>query len=273
VALAPPVASLRQARYSPSHLVRSAAYAGAIYVGPAILLLVVWDLASRAFGLPRLFPTPFTTFRTLGRLLADGTLAANAVASMARILAGFALGGLLGTGLGLLMGVSRLARWALDPYVDFLRFVSAVAWISTFMIWFGIGEGSKIALLTYATAFGVAINVTAGVRALPPARVQVAQCFGASRFQMFRWVVLPGTVPHIVSGFRIAMQNAFMVIVVAEMIAASQGLGFLITTARTFLAPDRVFVAILALGVLGFLTDRALVLGASLLLARYQRPA
>jgi NitT/TauT family transport system permease protein len=254
-------------------LVRSAVGAVAVALVPALLLVVAWDLASRAFGLPRLFPSPLTTVGTLRRLLEDGTLAANAVASMGRILAGFALGGVLGTGLGLLMGVSRVARHLLDPYVDFLRFVSAVAWISTFMIWFGIGEGSKLALLTYATAFGVAINVTAGVLSLPPSRRDVARCFGASRGQTFRWVVLPAAVPSIVTGLRIAMQNAFMVIVVAEMIAANQGLGFLITTARTFLAPDRVFVAIIALGVLGFLTDRALLGLARLTLRRYQRPA
>lgn len=249
---------------------RAAGSGIAVVVVPILTLLVVWDLSSRIFGLPRLFPGPLTTVQTLLQLLADGTLVRNSLASLGRILIGFALGGLLGVTLGLLMGISPLVRSFLGPYVDFLRFVSAMAWVSAFMLWFGIGEASKIGLIIYATTFAVAIAVSAGVMALPGDRERVASSFGASGFQRLRWVVLPGTVPGIVVGLRIAAQNAFMVIVVAEMLAADSGLGFLISSARTFLAPDRIFVAILALGTLGFLADRGLWLLTRVLLWRYQ---
>jgi NitT/TauT family transport system permease protein len=242
-----------------------------LLVAPVLLLLVVWELAARAFGLPRLFPGPGATFHTLLVLIADGSLLRNSLVSLGRILGGFALGGALGVGLGLAMGVSPLARRLLGPYVDFLRFVSALAWVSAFMLWFGIGEGSKLALITYATTFAVAVAVASGVAALPRDRAWVAASFGASAAQRLRWVVLPGAVPSIVTGLRIAAQNAFMVIVFAEMLAADAGLGFLIASARTFLAPDRIFVAILALGTLGYATDRLLALLTQAALGRYFR--
>jgi len=237
-----------------------------------VALLLLWDLASHTFGIPRLFPTPFATFDTLIGLVHDGSLLSNSAASIVRILLGFGIGSVVGIGIGLLMGISPLARFLLTPYIDFLRFVSAVAWISAFLIWFGIGEASKIILLIYATTFGVAINVTAGVLAIPAPRLRAAQCFGASPAQMFFWVILPSSIPYIVAGMRIAMQNSFMAIVAAEMIAASQGLGFLIMAARNFMQPDRIFVAMLALGVLGFSTDYVLMLLARIFVARYQLP-
>jgi NitT/TauT family transport system permease protein len=237
---------------------------------PFLALLIIWDLSSRVFGLPRLFPGPLATLQTLLGLLADGSLIRNCLASLARITAGFTLGGMAGVALGLLMGISPLARSLLDPYVEFLRFVSAMAWVSAFMLWFGVGEASKIALITYATTFAVAVAVSQGVMALPGERERVAATFGASTVQRLRWVVLPGAVPWIVTGLRIAAQNAFMVIVMAEMLAADNGLGFLINAARTFLAPDRVFVAILALGSLGFLADRGLSLLMRATLWRFQ---
>jgi NitT/TauT family transport system permease protein len=240
-----------------------------LLIAPMLLLLVAWDLSSRAFGLPRLFPGPLATFYTLYALTEDGTLVRNSLASLGRILSGWALGGILGVGLGLSMGVSSLARLLLGPYVDFLRFVSAMAWVPAFMLWFGIEEASKVALITYTAAFAVAVAVAAGVAALPGDRERIAVSFGASAFQRLRWVVLPGAMPSIATGLRIAAQNAFMVIVFAEMLAANAGLGFLIASARTFLAPDRIFVAILALGALGYLTDRLLSLLMRAGLGRY----
>jgi NitT/TauT family transport system permease protein len=139
------------------------------------------------------------------------------------------------------------------------------------MLWFGIEEASKVALITYTATFAVAVAVAAGVAALPRDRERVAVSFGASAFQRLGWVVLPGAVPSIAAGLRIAAQNAFMVIVFAEMLAANAGLGFLIASSRTFLAPDRIFVAILALGVLGYLTDRLLSLLMRSVLGRYHR--
>jgi ABC-type nitrate/sulfonate/bicarbonate transport system permease component len=242
-----------------------------LLVAPILLLLGAWDLSSRAFGLPRLFPGPGATLSTLFTLTEDGTLLRNSLASLGRILSGWTLGGVLGVGLGLSMGVFSLARLLLSPYVDFLRFVSAMAWVPAFMLWFGLEETSKVALITYTATFAVAVAVAAGVAALPRDRERIAASFGASAFQRLRWVVLPGVVPAIGAGLRIAAQNAFMVIVFAEMLAANAGLGFLIASARTFLAPDRVFVALLALGALGYLTDRLLDFLMRPVLGRYHR--
>lgn len=253
-------------------VVQRVAYFITIYLLPALVLILAWDLASRAFGIERLFPSPAVTLETLITMTLDGSLLSNSIASLSRILVGFTIGSVLGIIFGLLMGTWPVIRYLLTPYVDFLRFVSAVAWISAFLIWFGIGETSKVMLLVYATTFGVAINVAAGVVVIPQNKLRVAHCFGATRAQTFFWVILPATVPHIIAGMRMSMQNSFMAIVAAEMIAASKGLGYVIMSARTFLAPDRIFVAIFALGILGFLTDRLLVLLANFFLRRYQMP-
>jgi NitT/TauT family transport system permease protein len=205
-------------------------------------------------------------------LLENGSLFLNIGATMLRIILGFCLGSILGVLLGLLMGTSPLNQAVLTPYVDFLRFVSSLAWISTFMIWFGTGETSKVVVLIYGMVFGVAINVTAGVLALSRAKLRAARCLGATPTQVFFAVVLPGSVPFILAGMRLGLQNSFMGIVAAEMIAASKGLGFLIMNSRNFLAPDRILVAILALGVLGYLSDRVLAIVGQLALGKYQLP-
>lgn len=241
----------------------------AVHLLPVAALIALWDVASEAFGIPRLFPSPLMTLRTLLRTLADGSLIGNSAASLLRILAGFLLGSLLGIALGLAMGASAFVRYALTPYIDFLRFVSALAWISAFLTWFGIGEASKVLLLVYATTFGVVINVTEGVLAIRPAAIRAAKSLGASPRQIFAWVIIPASVPHMIAGMRVAMQNSFTAVVAAEMLAATRGLGFLIMAARTFMEPDRVFVAIIALGVLGLLADRALVLFGRMALGRY----
>ena len=251
-------------------LVEQVAYWISIYVLPSAALVLLWDAAARVYGHPQLFPPPSNTLKTLIATLRDGSLWANSAASMARILMGFSIGSVLGVILGLLMGTLPNVRYALTPYIDFLRFVSALAWITAFMVWFGIGETSKILLLIYATAFGVAVNVADGVAAIPTTKIRTAQCFGISRAQMFFWVVMPASMPFIIAGMRLALQNSFAAIIAAEMLAASRGLGFMIMSSRIFLQTDKTYVAIVALGFLGFLTDFSLMTAARKLAGRYQ---
>jgi NitT/TauT family transport system permease protein len=234
------------------------------------VFFIAWHWGSASFSLPRLFPSPERTGLTLVELVRDGSLLRDAAASMARILSGFLVGSVVGFALGLLMGASERVRYMLDPYVNFLRFVSGIAWIQIAMLWLGLGEAAKIALVAYVTVFAVAINTLAGFRAIPRNRIRAARSFGASRLQLFFWIEAPSCIHFALQGMRLAMAGAFLTVVAAEMIAANSGLGYLIHSSRQFMATDAMFVGILALGVLGYLTDKLLVFVTRTAFGRYR---
>ena len=250
---------------------RAIGRAALTYGLPVATFILLWELWSDAFAVPQLFPSPRATARTFWDITSDGTLPHDAATSMLRIVVGFLIGSALGALLGLLIGTFRIVREVLDPYVNFLRFISGVAWISLFIVWFGIGETSKVVLIVYTTCFGVLLNTVAGVAAVSRDKLRVAQCFGASARQTFFWVTLPATTRYILTGMRLSMANAFLVIVAAEMVQADSGLGFSIMAARQFLAPDIIFCGMITLGVLGLLSDRVLMLVSRTLFARYFR--
>jgi NitT/TauT family transport system permease protein len=226
---------------------------------PIGAFILLWELWSDAFGVPQLFPSPRATAQTFWQIVADGTLPHDAMTSMVRIAIGFVIGSAIGAFVGLVIGTFRLAGEILDPYVNFLRFISGVAWISVLIVWFGIGETSKVVLIVYTTAFGVLLNTVAGVAAVSRNKLRLARCFGANRRQIFFWVTLPATTRYILTGMRLSMANAFLVIVAAEMVQADSGLGFSIMAARQFLAPDIIFCGMITLGILGLLSDRVLM--------------
>jgi NitT/TauT family transport system permease protein len=238
---------------------------------PIATFIALWELWSDTFGVPQLFPSPRATARTFWELVSDGTLPKDAMTSMLRIVTGFLIGSAIGALLGLLIGTFRIVREILDPYVNFLRFISGVAWISIFIVWFGIGETSKIVLIVYTTAFGVLLNTVAGMAAVSRNKLRVAQCFGANATQTFLWVTLPATTRYILTGMRLSMANAFLVIVAAEMVQADSGLGFSIMAARQFLAPDIIFCGMITLGMLGLLSDRVLMFVSRGVFGRYYR--
>ncbi len=178
------------------------------------------------------------------------------VVSLRRIFAGFVLGCTIGAGLGLLMGAVRLARRSLDPFIQFGRFVPSISLLSPALIWFGIGEGSKLFLITYTTTFIVLLNTLAAVLSVPRNKIRAAQSLGATRWQLFRLVMLPASLHGIFTGMRVGMGLSFTTVVAAEMIAADTGLGYLIINSRLWFQTDVVFVGIITLGTLGYLTDR-----------------
>jgi NitT/TauT family transport system permease protein len=203
-------------------------------------------------------------------LIGDGSLLLDSVASMRRILLGFALGSFLGFVLGLVMGISRIIRYALDPYVHFFRFISGIAWVQFVTLWLGLGESSKIILVVYVTVFVVAINTLAGFRLIPVNRLRAARSIGVTRFQLFLWVEMPSCIHFALQGMRLAMAGAFLTVVAAEMIAANSGLGFLINSSRQFLATDVMFVGIFMLGLLGYVTDKIFLLLSDITLRKYR---
>jgi taurine transport system permease protein len=214
-------------------------------------------------------PSPWLTLSSVGELWDDGTLWQSIAASSGRILTGWGLGVVIGIPIGILMGHFELVRRLLDPYIEFFRFIPPIAFVTLAVIWLGPGEASKVALILYTTIFIVMLNTIAGVLSVSELRLRAAASLGAGRFSTLMTVIVPSTVPYMVTGSRIAMGNSFLTIVSAEIVAAQQGLGSLIWTSRNYGRTEWVFVGIIILGALGFLFDRVVRIAAGRLLRRY----
>jgi|KBSSwiStaDraftv2_1062776.scaffolds.fasta_scaffold09629_8 NitT/TauT family transport system permease protein len=226
------------------------------YVFSFFTLFLLWHIMATYIFPSVLFSPPLAVFKKAVELTASGVLLTDIAVSMKRILLGFAIGSALGFPIGLLMGNVRFFRRLFEPYTEFFRFIPAIALLTLAVIWFGIGETSKVFLIVYATIFIVVLNTMAGVISVPGNKIRAAQCLGATRTQIFFLVSLPATVPFILTGMRIAMGNAFMTMVSAEMLGANAGIGQMMWTARLYMQVDDLFVGLLVLGLLGFATDR-----------------
>ena len=225
-----------------------------VYALSLFLFFLAWfALASRTT--PLFFPSPWLVFRVFVDMVKDGSLWGHIEISFFRILTGWVIGSGLGIPVGLLMGDIRFVRNMLNPYIQFFRFIPPISFVTLSLIWFGMGETSKVVLIIYTTIFIVTINTIAGVMSVNSIHVQGALSLGAKRFNIFTRVILPSTIPFLLTGMRLAMGNSFMTIVSAEMIAADKGLGFLIFTSRLFMQTERIFVGIISLGILGFIVD------------------
>jgi NitT/TauT family transport system permease protein len=233
---------------------RSDAVAGS--AASVVAVVVLWQVASTSWVPSILFPTPLQTLHGWVAMVREGVLLYDVRVSLGRIAIGFLLGTLIGVPLGLAMGLFRPIAVVLEPYVQFFRFVPPVAWIIPAILWFGIGETSKIFLIFYTTVFLVLLNTMAGVAAVARNQIRSARCFGASHWQLFLWVSFPATMPYVLTGMRLGMGNSFAAVVGAEFIAAQAGLGFVIIESGTWMATDRMFAGMLTLGLLGILADQ-----------------
>ena len=245
-----------------------------IYPAASVLaFLALWQVVATRFIDPFFLPSPLAVLKGAGGLIADGTLVQAIGASMSRILAGWLLGSALAMPLGLAIGASRILQSVVDPFVHFFRFIPAIALVTLFIVWFGIGEASKVLLIAYSTAFLVVISTASGVGALSKDKLDAARCLGASPMQVFVHVVIPASVPAIYVGMRLALAGSFLVIVAAEMLAADSGLGTLIWTSRLYFRIDWMFAGIVTLGLLGLGTDRLWKWLGGALARRYLRDA
>ncbi len=241
----------------------------ALTVASLVIAFLTWQFLSTVLFNPFLIPPPFDVFRTAIPMLASGEIVADVTISMTRVLVGFVVGSVAGIVMGVLLGRIRLLHDLLDPIIELLRYLSPTAMIPIAVIWFGIGELSKYFLIFWGTFFIVLINTIAGVWRAPIARQRAAECLGANRLQIFVLVVIPSSVPYIVTGMRVAMASSFMSIIPAEILAADSGIGYLLQKSSMLLQTNRIFVALLTICVLGFIVDRIFRFFVDKVLTRY----
>jgi len=179
-------------------------------------------------------------------------------ASVFRTLIGYFLAVLIGTPLGIWMGISKFAHRIFSPLFSIMRPVPTIALIPLIILWLGIGETSKIVIIFFTTLIFYVVAVAGGVANIPSDYKNVAQNYGASRTQTFFSVLLPGSLPAIVSGLRIALGIAWSILVAAELIAAQKGIGFMILDAAQFLRIPAVYVGIVIIGAIGYVSDALL---------------
>jgi NitT/TauT family transport system permease protein len=221
-----------------------------------LAFLATWELAAR-LGLTNtlLLPPPSAAFADLYVLIASGYLWRALYASLFRVACGFALAVTLGAALGIAMARKRLMRDMCDPLVELLRPISPLALFPLAILWFGIGDASKIFLIALAASFPVILNTYAGARSIDANFVRAARSLGATELEIFKGIVLPATLPHIFTGVRLAWGISLIVIIAAEMIGATVGMGYMILEAQQTFRTERVLAGIFVMGVIGFATD------------------
>lgn len=214
-----------------------------------VVILAVWWIVSALRLVPHLFlPTPMEVVTASVAIFQDGyanaTLFEHVGTSLLRIFAAAAIAIVLGTPIGLLMGLSKWAKGVFDTPIEFYWPLPPLAYLPLMIIWLGIGETSKIALLSLAMFAPIVLSAQAGVRSVSQERVNAALSLGATRFQLLREIVFPSALPEILTGIRISLGVGWGTLVAAELIAATRGIGYLIMSASQFLATDVVFVGI-----------------------------
>ncbi|MGA0616239.1 ABC transporter permease subunit [Paracoccus sp. KR1-242] len=223
--------------------------------GP-VLLVGLWHLASVTGLLPaEVLAGPGTVLSSAAKLIASGELQAAIVVSMQRAMTGLAIGGSIGVLLAILSGLTRLGEDLVDAPMQMLRTVPNVALIPLLIIWFGIGEAPKIALIALATAFPLYLNVYAGIRGVDQSLIEAGRTLGLGRLGLVRHVILPGALPNALVGLRYSLGIAWLALVFGEQINATAGVGYLMANAREFFQTDVIVVCLVVYAFLGLAVD------------------
>lgn len=223
-----------------------------------VLPLLVWAAFSASGWVDPVFlPGPWSVLQRLRTWLIDDDLLGDTAISVYRVLAGFLLSALLALPIGLMIGAFRPVEALLEPLTDFIRYMPAVAFIPLVMLWLGIDESAKVAIIFIGTFFQMVLMVAENVRLVPRAQIEAAQTMGATREEIVRLVLLQSAKPAILDTLRITMGWAWTYLVVAELVAANSGLGFAILRAQRFLKTDTIFGGILLIGLIGLLIDQS----------------
>ncbi|MCI1772460.1 MAG: ABC transporter permease [Paenibacillus lautus] len=223
-----------------------------------VSLLVLWQvLGDLGYISELLFPTPLRIAESFAHLAGSGDLGGHVRISLVRAAAGFALGGALGLAFGILVGVFRISERVLDPSFQMVRMIPHLAVAPLFVLWFGIGESSKILLIAKGAFFPLYIQTYLGIRGVDNKWFEVTRVLGFTRIQQIYRLVIPSSLPHIFLGIRLSLGLAWLGLVVAEIMGSTSGIGYLMTDARQFGKTATVFVCIVLFAVIGKAADAA----------------
>jgi NitT/TauT family transport system permease protein len=227
--------------------------AGVAFIG---LFFLAWLLVTASGAVSRIFlPSPAAVLGELGRQVSSGVLWSDMATSVYRITVGWLISTVCAVPLGILMGNFRFFEGMLEPFVDLVRYMPAVAFVPLTILWLGVGDGQKFAILFIGTFFQQVLLVMDNVKNVPRDLIQVSYTFGLSRGEILRHVVLRAALPGIWDTLRITLGWAWTYLVVAELVAANGGLGYRIMRAQRFLETETIILGILVIGVLGIVTD------------------
>ncbi len=223
-------------------------------------IIVLWELSVELAWVPKtLIASPSQILIDYWYFLANGELFKHSFISMFRLLTGFVSGSLLGLIFGIGVGLSKFMNKLLNPLFQFLAPIPPIVWIPLLIIFFGIGELSKIVLLMIASFFILFINTVNGIRLADYNLIEVANIYKKSNYVLITKILIPSAFPNIFLGLRLALGLSWILLIAAEVVASSKGLGWLIWDARNFSRPDDMFVGIITIGILGKLTDQLMV--------------
>ena len=222
-----------------------------------LLILAIWQAASSS-GLvsPQTLASPWRILVTMRGLIADGSLVHNLAVSLARAGSGLAIAIVVGIVLALVAGLSRLGEDAIDAPMQMVRTLPALALVPLFILWFGIGETPKIALVALGALFPIYLNLFKGIRSVDPKLLEMGRTLGLSRAQTIRDIVLPGALPDLLVGLRFSVGISWLMLVVAEQVNANSGIGHMMMDAEDFLRTDIILVGLLIYAALGLISDQ-----------------
>ena len=229
---------------------------------PIIIILIWHFLALTETIRSNLLPPPQEVINEILILTRDGSLFSHILITLSRVSYGFIFGAIAATVLGVLTGVSPLMRRFFDPTIQALKAVPSLAWVPLFILWFGIFEDSKIALISVGVFFPIYLNLMMGIRQIDKKMVEVAHVYNLNSFQTIRWILLPGIIPEWVTGLRSGLALGWMFVIAAELMGASEGLGYLMIDGQMTGRPALIIGALILFAMIGKLTDELIYVSA-----------
>lgn len=245
--------------------VRGAGLAGVLRrlagVTPLLIFFLLWELYCRTHPeMQVLLPAPSDVVEGAWQLLKSGSLQRDIMASLKRVLIALALAAAVGFPIGIGLGISRTFQWFVEPVVNFFRPIPPLAWIPMSIIWFGIDDTQNVFIIFLGAFFPIVLNTMQGVRDVDPQLIRAARTLGAHRIVLVLTVVLPAALPAMFVGLRVGLGIAWMALVAGELVAATSGLGFLISQGRQLFRTDYIAVGMVAIGLIGLLLDAGIQL-------------
>lgn len=221
-----------------------------------ITLVLLWEMLSRLGVFPAYqLPAPTTILETIRGMAQDGSLWTHIGITTFRVFVGFVLGTFVAVILGSLVGFYKKAEQLLDPLLQAFRSIPSLAWVPLFILWMGIGEPSKVTMIAVGVFFPVYLNIVSGISGVDRKLIEVGKMYGLNTLQLIRRVILPAALPSFLVGLRSGLGLGWMFVVAAELMGASQGLGYLLVLGQNTLSPETIIASIILFAIIGKLSD------------------